>query len=174
MVRAGSRARALLFWGPAGAVAFAAALLVTFLVVTRWTGAERPPPLDPARLAEAQALRAGGNRLAGLVEGYLSQVALDSPGPSPAAEAWIQRTFLALARELQEDLSRNGLPASPALDGLREATARIITMARHAGDRSLRQAVVQETRHAIAAGEDRIEALSARDYLGEPARLLGF
>lgn len=174
MVASRGRWKSLLFWGPAGAGAFAAALIATFLLVTQWSGGNQPQALDPVRLAEAQLLRTLDNRLAGLVEGYLSQVALDSLGPSPAAEAWIQRTFLALAREFQEDLDRSGLPASPAADALRASAARLISMAKHSRDRALRLAVVQEARRAIDAGEARIDALNARSYMGEPARVLGF
>lgn len=170
-----ARLRTLFFWGTAGLGAFALALILTFLLVTQWRAGDRPErPPSPALLAEARLLRTMDNRLAGLVEGYLGQVALDSPGPTPAAEAWISRTFVALLREFQEDLRRSGLPESAASTALQEAATRLMSMAKMPRDRSLRNGAVQAARQAIVSGEDRIRTLRAQPFLGEPARVLGF
>lgn len=170
-----TRLRSLFLWGTAGLGAFALALILTFLLVTQWRSGDRVEHApSPALLAEARLFRSMDNRLAGLVEGYLGQVALDSPGPTPAAEAWISRTFTALVREFQEDLHRSGLPESPASAALQRAALRLQTMAKLPRDRTLRTKAVEAAREAIGLGETRIREVRAQPFLGEPARVLGF
>lgn len=159
-----------------GLAAMAAGLIGAFTLVTRARpSGDVQPVVAPFQLEQARVLRNQANRLGALVEAYLTRVPLESPAPTPAAEAWIARTFTAMVREArseQEQLLRPG--ASTEGDLLRGALERLASAARNPGDRTLRRGAADDARRAIRAAEAWIDGVGARQHLGEPARLTEF
>lgn len=137
-----------------------ASLLVMTLSyhVTLWYASSHTPPIRPASaFAEEETMQGFSQELTNLMREYLDRASREGDPPGATFQSWSRDNFAPRASDLRRRVHASSI-AGAAMNALRSAADRVVTMAREPEQVTLRHLATDNVFDAAAAVEDRVMA----------------